>query len=266
MKKVLFCLISLLLITGCGKKKLPILKDNLKFEINSEVKIESLIGTKNELEIINKDEIIDTSKLGEKDIVIKYKNNEEEKEQIAKINIVDTTMPTIEYQKKLSTTEGTKLDLLKDVKVLDNSKEEITATIDGDYDFNEIGTYNLKYIAVDSSGNKIEEDFILEVKKKATLTIGKTYIWKDSKGGNEITLNKDESVIASAWATNGGATSYKGSYKIIDNILTISLTKYEDVDGSWGILPPEAQKTLTYTITENDSFKDDKNGNVYKLK
>ena len=65
MKKVLLCLISLLLITACGKEKLPILKDKLEFEINSKVKIESLISEENEVEITNKDELLDISKLGD---------------------------------------------------------------------------------------------------------------------------------------------------------------------------------------------------------
>ena len=64
MKKVLLCLISLLLITACGKEKLPILKDKLEFEINSKFKIESLISEENEVEITNKDELLDISKLG----------------------------------------------------------------------------------------------------------------------------------------------------------------------------------------------------------
>lgn len=55
----------MLLITACGKEKLPILKDKLEFEINSKVKIESLISEENEVEITNKDELLDISKLGD---------------------------------------------------------------------------------------------------------------------------------------------------------------------------------------------------------
>ena len=74
----------------------------------------------------------------------------------------------IEATSELTTTEGTKIDLLKDVKVRDNSNEEIKATVEGVYSFDTAGTYNLKYIATDSSGNKTEKEFKLKVIKKIT--------------------------------------------------------------------------------------------------
>lgn len=149
-----------------------LLKDNLTFEINSEVNLLSLISEDNQATIINKDEKIDTTTLGKKEVTIKYDNGllNQTLEKKIRINVVDTQKPTIEYQKELSTNVGTKIDLLKDVKAIDNSKEEIEVTIEGEYDFNKEGTYNLKYIAVDSSNNKTEEEFILKVNKKATLS------------------------------------------------------------------------------------------------
>jgi D-alanyl-D-alanine carboxypeptidase len=56
--------------------------------------------------------------------------------------------------------------LLKGVSVKDNSNEEITAEVKGEYDYKKAGTYNLKYTATDSSKNTTEKDFILTVKKK----------------------------------------------------------------------------------------------------
>lgn len=144
-----------------------ILKDSLVFEINSELSLLSLVSEDNKVKILSKDELIDTSTLGEKEISIKYLSEEQEKEEIFKISIVDTTAPTIQFQKELSTTVGDKIDLLKDVKTIDNSKEDIKVTIEGEYSFNKEGTYNLKYVAIDSSNNKIEEEFTLKVNKKA---------------------------------------------------------------------------------------------------
>ncbi len=141
------------------------LKDDLKFEINSEVNLLSLVSEDNKVKILSEDETIDTSTLGEKEITIKYEVEEKEETKTFKITIEDTQAPTIEYQKELSTNVGSKIDLLKGVKVIDNSKEEIKATIEGDYNFDSEGTYNLKYVAVDSSNNKKEEEFILKVNK-----------------------------------------------------------------------------------------------------
>lgn len=164
-----------------------LLNDNLKFEINSEIKLLSLVSKDNKAEIISEDETIDTSSLGEKELVIKYKDKDEEKEHKFKINIVDTTQPTIEAENELSTTQGTEIDLLKNVKVSDNSKEEIKATIEGDYDFNNEGTYNLKYVAVDSSNNKVEKEFVLKVNKKKTTTSSNT----NKNNSNNSTSNKN---------------------------------------------------------------------------
>lgn len=173
MKKVRFLslIMLLLIVTGCGNNKSEqkvdiILNNNLNFEKNSELKLSSLVSKKNKVEIINKDEIIDTSSLGTKEIILKYKDKNKEKEYRFKIKIIDTQAPTIEYQKELSTTAGTSIDLLENVKVSDNSKEEIKANVEGNYTFDNAGEYTLKYVAVDSSNNRTEEEFKLTVNEK----------------------------------------------------------------------------------------------------
>ncbi len=177
---ILFLILSFGIV-GCGKEEQTtkektviknenavVLKEKLNIEVNSEANILSLISDDNKTEITNKDEVIDTSILGEKEITIKYKKDNEEKEYKCKINIVDTVAPTIEYKETLTTTKGKKIDLLKGVTVKDNSKEQIKATVEGSYDINKTGNYKLKYVAIDSSGNKIEKDFTLKVNAKKT--------------------------------------------------------------------------------------------------
>lgn len=106
-----------------------ILADNLKFEINSSIKKEKLLGKDNKIKIINGDELVDTSILGEQNVILKYN---EKHEKTIKLTIIDTTKPNI---------EGKEIDLLKDVVVTDNSKEEIKATVEGEYDFNAVIFY-----------------------------------------------------------------------------------------------------------------------------
>ena len=209
-KKILIIVIICILIIGGGitaivllnndnnkveqkeEQKIDVLlNDSLDFEINSEVKLLSLVSEDNKAEIISEDEIIDTSSLGKKELVIKYKDKDEEKEHKFKINIVDTTKPTIEAESELSTTQGTEIDLLKNVKVKDNSKEEIKATIEGNYDFNNEGTYNLKYVAVDSSNNKVEKEFVLKVNKKKTNTSSNNN--KNTSTNNNTSSNNNSS-------------------------------------------------------------------------
>ncbi len=144
-----------------------ILNNDLEFEINSELTLLNLVSQDNKVEIVSPDEAIDTSNLGDKEITIKYLVDNNEKEKTFTIKIVDTEAPTIEYTKELSTNVGTKIDLLKNVKASDNSKEEIQVTVEGEYDFNQEGTYKLKYVAKDSSNNQAEEEFTFKVNKNA---------------------------------------------------------------------------------------------------
>ena len=141
-----------------------ILKESLNVEINTEAKLNTFVKSIINGELLNGEEAVDTSKLGHKELSlnIKNKNNEEEKYPF-KINIIDTVAPTIEAKKEISSYVGKDLNLLEGVKVIDNSKEEITAKVVGEYDKNKAGKYNLKYEVTDSSGNKGEYDFILNI-------------------------------------------------------------------------------------------------------
>ena len=173
MKKTIFSILLLFMIFlsfGCDNKEENQikLKDDLNVGVYSEATLYSLIENTNGAELLTDDYILDTSTLGEKEIIIKYKVNDVEYEGTFKINVVDTEKPTIVFKEEISTTVGKSIDLLKNVSVVDNSKEEIKANVEGEYDFNKEGTYNLKYVAVDSSNNKAEENFILNVNTKSS--------------------------------------------------------------------------------------------------
>ena len=190
-------------------KETILLKDNLDVEINSEVNLLSFISEENKVKIVSEDETIDTSKLGEQELKIKYLDKEKEEEYIFKIKVVDTKAPTIEYEKEISTTEGTEIDLLKDVKVNDNSKEEIKATIEGEYDINKVGTYNLKYVAEDSSKNKVEEEFILKVNEKPKETTKpKTNTSSNNTSSNNSNNSSSSSKENSQSQQQGVETNY----------------------------------------------------------
>ncbi|MCI8574869.1 MAG: D-alanyl-D-alanine carboxypeptidase family protein [Bacilli bacterium] len=90
--------------------------------------------------------------------------------QICTINIIDETAPVITYQKEISTKVGSNVDLLNGVSATDNSKEEVSVRVEGDYDINQEGNYPLFYVAVDKSGNEAKEPFTLIVSKKTVNT------------------------------------------------------------------------------------------------
>ena len=141
-----------------------VINDNLKVEINSEYILDNFVKEIINGTITNKDDIVDTSTLGEKDLelLIKNKNDEDEKFDF-QIEVIDTTKPEIEAKKEITSYIGKDVNLLDGVTVTDNSKEEIKAKVVGEYNTDKAGEYKLKYEAMDSSGNKGEYDFILNV-------------------------------------------------------------------------------------------------------
>lgn len=154
-----------------------ILKKDLSAEINTDRKIFDYIESVNKGLIITKNKKVNTTKIGEQVVTIKTQNIVKRVFSYKfKILIQDTNAPVILCNKDISTTEGTSIDLLKDVKVTDNSGEEVAASVSGDYDFNKAGIYNLKYVASDSSGNRAEETFTLTVNKKIVATPKKQVI------------------------------------------------------------------------------------------
>lgn len=172
-KVLIIILVALILTAGTfaiiklsNKKEDTVInavKDNLVFEINEEVTNKDLL-----LEGFNaiSEEKIDTSKLGEFEYTIKYSTAKEELEEVIKYKVIDTKAPELTCEEKLEITAGDTIDLASKAKVIDNSKEEIEIKIEGEYDINKAGEYQLKYVVEDSSKNKTEKEFKLVVKEK----------------------------------------------------------------------------------------------------
>ncbi len=177
-KFIIFSIIGLIIILGIiilvmflfNKKDFKVtLSDDLDIEINSLVKVSSLIDEIDNGKLVD-DIDIDTSKLGEKDISIKIDVDGKKEDYKFKVNIVDTIAPELTFNEEVYTTVGDDIDLLSNVEVTDNSKEDIDVTLDGDYDINTVGEYNLFYIAKDSSGNETKKEFTLVVEDNVERT------------------------------------------------------------------------------------------------
>jgi len=192
---ILIC-ISIFIFLKYNEKPNIILKDNLDVSIYEEVTNLSFIDSIKNGTIITKEEKLDTSKLGKLEVKLILRNKfKKDTTYLFNINIIDTEKPSISYKKELETTEGVEIDLLKDIKAEDNSKEEIKVSIEGDYNFKTLGEYKIYYVAKDSSGNETKEEAILKVNKKkqvsvqnqTTTNINKTFT--TSKGFSGVTKN-----------------------------------------------------------------------------
>ncbi|MCI8544698.1 MAG: D-alanyl-D-alanine carboxypeptidase [Bacilli bacterium] len=80
--------------------------------------------------------------------------------------VTDDVAPIIEGVQNIEIYEDEELDLLKAVKVTDNSHDEVSLILKGEYDITKKGEYLLTYEAKDKVGNVTTKEFTLTVKEK----------------------------------------------------------------------------------------------------
>lgn len=189
----------LLIISGClylyySNRDVQIselvLKQNRTVEVgSSSVYDHDFIEMCDNCEVISSKSEVDTSQLGKKTLTAKIKTpTGKERIESFDIEVIDHTKPQITYKKVLSTTVGSKIDLLNGVTAKDNSKEIITVSVEGNYDLSKVGDYSLFYVASDSSKNQAKEQFVLKVVTEKSNDKGNTQS-KSSKGYPIITKN-----------------------------------------------------------------------------
>ena len=143
------------------------LVNNLNVPINNEIYVMDLISS------INGDIIdnykIDTTRLGIKDVTFKFINEENIKVPYSfKINIVDVTPPVIWLNDTYSVKVGYSKKLEDAIMCGDDYDDNPTCYIEGEYDVNKVGKYNLIYKSIDNSGNATEKSFTLNVYKNSS--------------------------------------------------------------------------------------------------
>ncbi|MBO4235689.1 MAG: D-alanyl-D-alanine carboxypeptidase family protein [Firmicutes bacterium] len=145
-----------------GGSKVKLVKD-MTAEINSHRSAASFVEEVREGTIL-RDQAVDTSSLGKKTCRITIVSDKgKEKEYEFQITIVDTQPPTIETDGNVVVFKGSEVNLINQAKVRDNSNTEPEIEVIGKWDISSVGTYPIKLVARDASGNKAEKDLYLEV-------------------------------------------------------------------------------------------------------
>lgn len=211
-------------------------ESKIELTLNSEVyNTDNIKDLKNGTIITNREKI-DTTKIGFQEINIEIKDCFGKVKNITyQVIVIDNEKPIITFNKELETEEGVTIDLLKDVKVSDNSEENITPTIEGTYDFNKSGEYNLFYIAKDSSGNETKESFTLIVKEKIVIQkpsekpveppVEKPTETKPSTSNDKNTNSNNQSNADGTFTTSKGFSGVtKNGITYIDGYLVVNKT------------------------------------------
>ena len=201
---LLIVIVLVLLYLNINNKDI-ILKNDLTIELGSDIKVSDIIES-SKYKVINKEDKIDTSKLGNKEIIIKYKKNNKNNSYIVKIKIIDSEKPVISTEDEINVTIGSNAKIEDMIDVSDNSGDDIDISIDGDYDLKKKGEYQVTIIATDSSGNKSS--------KKVKINVL-----------DNLDYNADGSLIDGIYTTNKGYTvKIQNGVASINDIIIVNKT------------------------------------------
>lgn len=191
MKKILV-VAFILLLTACSYDPYEMPKDayiktnDITYEVyDTKAKIKDLINDTN-TKIINKKEILNTTKIGENKttIIYKYKNKRREYKYDVNYSVKDTTAPVfLNAASNITLYKDSEYNFCEKISYADNYDKEVNCVVEGNIDLNTVGTYNLKYVLTDSSENKAEKDLVVSVINKTN------YYGGGSGGGNTYTPN-----------------------------------------------------------------------------
>lgn len=159
-----------------------VLKDNLEADFADTLRVSSFIESING-KIVD-DYYLNTDSLGKKKIDFEYINDDGIKIKYNyEINVVDREAPLIWLGKSYNVTRGSEDNLIDKIMCGDNYDNNPECVIEGDYNLDNIGSYNLVFKATDSSGNVS--------KKKFTLNVNEVSSKKGSNGVKSVTEFSD---------------------------------------------------------------------------
>lgn len=187
MNKKIVVLLIFILIIGIVLAKIFIFYDKYKMpkgaEINvldekiavyEETNLYDLLENYN-ITILTEDTQLNYNTIGNHTYTIKYKYNGSIRSYLydVKYTIVDEVDPifiNVPSSKTFYVGEASEDDLTKKVSYADNYDSKPTLKIEGDVDFENVGTYNIKYIVTDQSGNETIKNTSVVVKERPTKT------------------------------------------------------------------------------------------------
>lgn len=151
-------------VTVCGEppKNVVLFKDNA-VEVYDTLTVKELIS-ESDVKLKNGDEVLDTSKTGDFDVIVSYSYEDKLYEHPVSYTVVDTTAPILLNSGNNSAIEtGRDFDLNDYVGFADNYDRTPTLTYEGYVDTSVCGVYPITATVSDSSGNETSWDLSIEV-------------------------------------------------------------------------------------------------------
>lgn len=141
------------------------LKEDLELNFYSETKLSDLIVNINGE--LNEDITINTKEIGTNKVTFKYVNDENiEIPYTFEYTVVDQTPPVVWLGSSYTVYVGADKEFYKDIMCGDDLDNKPVCKVEGYYDTNKAGSYDLNFIAYDYSGNQTTHPFTLYVKER----------------------------------------------------------------------------------------------------
>lgn len=160
-------ILSVLLLVGCGNKisdeipKGAFIDLKLEdIEVFQEMYVTDLVHDTN---VKIEDYKLDTDVIGEKDIEFYYTYEGKKYIYQTTIQVVDTVEPKIFGSSSKIVKVGYEGNLCNSVTYGDNYDGQPECHVEGDYDFNKVGKYNIEIVVTDVSGNSTNYKMTLNV-------------------------------------------------------------------------------------------------------
>ena len=142
-----------------------VILNNTKLHVFEKVKVKTLIEEINGKLTTNP--TIDTTKIGKHIVKFKYTTDEGYPvDYNIEVEVVDEEPPIITYNNK-TVEVGYKDDIEKELLCGDNYDSNPTCILEGEYNLNEVGTYNVRFTGIDSSNNQTTSNIKIIVTEKS---------------------------------------------------------------------------------------------------
>lgn len=172
MKKCLLVL-SVLLLVGCGNDTIRDVmpKDafiDIKLDdipVFQEVYVSDLISDTN---VNIEDYLLNTDVIGEKEVEFYYTYQGEKYVYRTTVNVVDTVKPKIFGSSSRTVKVGYEGNLCNGYTYGDNYDGQVECSVEGEYDFNTVGDYDIDIVVTDASGNSTNYNVTLHVVRDIT--------------------------------------------------------------------------------------------------
>ena len=230
--------------------------ENLKVPVYSKVKVKDLIASIDGKVITNK--TLNTEELGKQEVSFVYKNkNNKEKRGVFTIDVVDEEKPLVWLSGSYSARVGSDLNLEDEIFCADNYDSNPTCKIEGTYDLNTAGTYNLTYVATDSNKNEERINFTLNVYEPAPATTTQTPAPAEEREevvtafNDVVATHKDENteigIDVSKWQ---GDIDFKKVKDAKATFVMIRVGSQQGVDGEY-ILDPYFKQNIENALAND---------------